>query len=266
MLIPCLENCSLFVKRVVHLLVPHGARQQRVGFKPAQEDGKRRKEQRLRLTHKRDLLCATCIAGEAGKAHTAIHAKARDHEAVVWEQRLRVRRRFCCQLHGTGVTTQHASYRFLVHQLVEDGEPVRRGRRTCRAALHRRRRHPGAWQAEVYCTATDTRHDRGTRREREGRTSDAPNDGRNTRHTVCASVGYAQRAGSHAVDEAWRGGGRGQTDRRVTSPHLTSPHVPAGTDRRILRHAQPCHVGHRHRDRLQRKHLAHVNKNASPRP
>ena len=158
---------SLLVSPVVQLLLPNCARQQRVRLNPAQENGNRGKEQRPRLPHKRYFICATCTTGEADEIYTAAHAQARDHEAVAWEQGLRLRRSFCRQLHGTRVTTQHASYHTLVHQLVEGGEPVRRGRRTCRASLRGRRRHPDARHAEELCTVADTRHNRGTRGESE---------------------------------------------------------------------------------------------------
>ena len=145
----CLQYRSMLVNLEVQLLIPNCARQERVGRKPAQEDGNCRKEQRPRLTCERFPLCATCLNGEAAERLAAVHAQARDHQAVVWEQRLRLRRRCCCQVRGTGVTTQHASYHFLIHQLVEDDKLVSRGRRTsCHAAPHRRRRHPGARQDE----------------------------------------------------------------------------------------------------------------------
>ena len=58
---------------------------------------------------------------------------------------------------------------------------------------HSRRRHPGARTAEEFCTAAETRHDRGTRGEIEGQNERCAK-------TTCD----AQKAGSHAVDTACR--------------------------------------------------------------
>ena len=90
---------------------------------------------------------------KVGERLTFLKPQPRDHEAVVSsEESLGFHTRLPRQLRVARVTTQRASYRFFVNQLVEGGELAGRGRCPTRAAL-RRRRHPDARPAKEVCTS-----------------------------------------------------------------------------------------------------------------